>query len=115
MANTQENMEDSKPTASSKKKTVKEEKDALQDFLSGITGLSDSMKKRVHKVLNTEGIVDPRGIKSLTKKQLEELPGITDATASLLLDQFKTKQSTKLYPTYSNNFTLHVLKKLLIT
>ena len=97
MATTQDNLEDSKPAASSKKKTVKGEKDALPDFLSGITGLSDSMKKRVHKVLNTEGIVDPRGIKSLTKKQLEELPGITDATASLLLDQFKSKQEGKIF------------------
>jgi DNA repair protein RadA len=96
MANTKEIKEDSKPTASSKKKTVKEE-DALQEFLSGISGLSDAMKKRVLKVLNTEGIVDPRGIKSLTKKQLVELPGITDATAALLLDQFESKQEGKIF------------------
>ncbi len=96
MANTKEIKEDSKPTASSKKKTVKEE-DALLKFLSDVSGLSDAMKKRVHKVLNTEGIVDPRGIKSLTKKQLEALPGITDTTASLLLDQFETKQEGKIF------------------
>ncbi len=95
MADNIENSEESIPT-STKKKTTKKA-DSLQEFLDGIKGLSDSMKKRVHKVLNTEGIVDPRGIKSFTQKQLQQLPGITDVTACLLLDQFKTKTEGKIF------------------
>jgi len=94
MVNDIENSEESKP--STKKKTTKET-DSLEEFLSGIKGLSDTMKKRIHKVLTTEGIVDPRGIKSFTEKQLTELPGITDTTAGLLLDQFKTKSEDKIF------------------
>ena len=93
MANDIESSEESKST---KKKTTKNI-DALEEFLDGIKGLSDTMKKRVHKVLTTEGIVDPRGIKSFTQKQLTELPGITDTTAGLLLDQFKTKSDDKIF------------------
>ncbi|MCE7741146.1 MAG: AAA family ATPase [Candidatus Heimdallarchaeota archaeon] len=95
MADNIENSEESLP-ASTKKKTSKE-KDSLQEFLGGIKGLSDSMQKRIHKVLTTEGIIDPRGIKSFTQKQLQQLPGITDVTAGLLLDQFKTKTEGKIF------------------
>ncbi len=93
MANDIESSEESKPT----KKRVTKEKDSLEEFLDGIKGLSDTMRKRVYKVLNTEGIVDPRGIKSFTHKQLQELPGITEVTAGLLLDQFKTKSEDKIF------------------
>ena len=93
MANDIESSE-SKPTT--KKKTTKDT-DPLEEFLGSIKGLSDTMKKRVHKVLTTEGIIDPRGIKSFTQKQLQELPGITDVTAGLLLDQFKVKSEDKIF------------------
>jgi DNA repair protein RadA len=94
MANDIEKSAESAPKT--KKKTTKAE-DPLVEFLSGIKGLSDTMKKRIHKVLTTEGIVDPRGIKSFTQKQLQELPGITDVTAGLLLDQFKVKSEDKIF------------------
>ncbi len=96
MASQDNNIESSK-TASSSKKTSKTKTDSLMDFLSEIKGLSESMKKRVHKVLTTENIVDPRGIKALTKKDLEKLPGISEATANLLLGQFEEKRDRSLF------------------
>jgi len=88
---------ESTKTASSGKKTKESSSDSMMEFLKEIKDLSDAMRKRVHKVLETEGIADPRGIKSYTRKQLEDLPGITDATASLLLGQFDTKRKGSMF------------------
>ena len=93
----QDNNIDSSKTASSSKKTSRTKTDSLMDFLSEIKGLSESMKKRVHKVLTDENIVDPRGIKALTQKELENLPGISETTASLLLGQFEEKREKSLF------------------
>ncbi len=88
---------ESNDSAPSKKGAKKTSTDSLMEFLKGIKGLSDSMQKRVHKVLTTEGIVDPRGIRAFTQKELENLPGITDATASLLFGQFESKRDGSIF------------------
>ncbi|MHA1397777.1 MAG: AAA family ATPase [Candidatus Heimdallarchaeaceae archaeon] len=108
-----ENIE--KNSSKSKKAEKKSSSDSLLEFLSEIKGLSDAMKKRVHKVLNTEGIVDPRGIKSLTQKQLESLPGISENTASLLLAQFKTKREGSLFMSLEEREALETERRKILT
>ena len=83
-------------TKSKKKSQKKEEKDSLMEFLAGVKGLSETMKKRVHRVLTTSGIVDPRGIKALSQKQLVALPGISENTAQLLLETLDKEQEGKI-------------------
>ena len=114
MALLNENSENKKKTAFSGKKTTKT-KDPLEDFLSDIKGLSDTMKKRVHKVLITEGIVDPRGIKALTKAQLEELPGISDTTSSLLIEQFEDKKEGKIFLSLEEREELETIRSKILT
>ena len=102
-----------KATASAKKST--KTADPLMKYLSGIKGISDTMKKRVHKVLITEGIVDPRGIKALTKKQLEQLPGISDATASLLVDNLEVKSEGKIFLSLEEREELETIRSKILT
>jgi len=96
------------------KKTAKSA-DPLMEFLSTIKGLSDTMKKRVHKVLATEGIVDPRGIKALTKKQLEALPGISDATADLMMEKLKVKSEGKIFLSLEEREELETVRSKILT
>ncbi|MBY9002209.1 MAG: AAA family ATPase [Candidatus Heimdallarchaeota archaeon] len=100
---------------SARKKTVKASDDPLLTFLSGIKDLSDAMKKRVHKVLSTEGIVDPRGIKALTKRELENLPGISDTTAILLRDQFEAKSEGSIFLSLEEREELEVVREKIKT
>jgi len=83
-----------------KKKSRKAEKtvdDLLFDFISNIKGLSDVMKKRIHQILIKEGIIDPRGIKALTQKELQALPGISESTAKTLLEEAEKKYSSAIF------------------
>ncbi len=116
MAQLNENIEDEEEkVVTTRKKSAKTSDDPLLAFLSGIKGLSDTMKKRVHKVLATEGIVDPRGIKALTQKELEKLPGITDTTASLLRDQFKAKSEGSIFLSLEEREELETIREKIKT
>ncbi len=116
MAQLNENIEDEEEkVVTTRKKSAKTSDDPLLAFLSGIKGLSDTMKKRVHKVLATEGIVDPRGIKALTQKELEKLPGITDTTASLLRDQFEAKSEGSIFLSLEEREELETIREKIKT
>jgi DNA repair protein RadA len=108
-----ENIEEEKVVT--RKKSVKSSDDPLLAFLSGIKGLSDTMKKRVVKVLSTEGIIDPRGIKALTQKELENLPGISEATASLLRDQFEAKSESSIFLSLEEREELETVREKIKT
>ncbi len=114
MASLNKNSEKAEKAAGSAKKTTNKA-DPLMKFLSGIKGLSDTMKKRVHKVLTTEGIVDPRGIQALTKKQLEQLPGISDATASLLFENLEVKSEGKIFLSLEEREELETVRSKILT
>ncbi|MHA2308995.1 MAG: AAA family ATPase [Candidatus Heimdallarchaeaceae archaeon] len=106
---------ESNDSASSKKGAKKTSTDSLMDFLKGIKGLSESMQKRVHKVLTNEGIVDPRGIRAFTQKELENLPGITDATASLLFGQFESKREGSIFLSLEEREQLEQVRSKILT
>ncbi len=72
-------------------------KDELEDYLDSIDDLSSSMKKRVHTVLTSQGIIDPRGIEALTKAELEDLPGISERTANYLKESPTDSSSDSLF------------------
>ena len=79
-------------TTKKKKTSISKTQDDLMVFLAGIKGISEVMKKRLHKVLGSQGITDPRGIKTHTLKQLMELPGVSENTAKLLLEEVESNQ-----------------------
>jgi len=82
-----------------RKKKVKNStnEDELFEFISGIKGLSEVMKKRIYQILVREGIIDPRGIKALTQKELQVLPGISENTAKALLEEAEKKYSSSIF------------------
>ncbi|MHA1466070.1 MAG: AAA family ATPase [Candidatus Heimdallarchaeaceae archaeon] len=114
MVQSQDEEIEEEKVVTTRKKSVKSS-DPLLAFLSGIKGLSDTMKKRVQKVLSTEGIVDPRGIKALTQKELENLPGISDVTASLLRDQFEAKSESSMFLSLEEREELETVREKIRT
>lgn len=102
-------------TKSKKKSQKKEENDPLMEFLAGVKGLSETMKKRVHRVLTTSGIVDPRGIKALSQKQLVALPGISENTAQLLLETLDKEQEGKIFLSLDEREELETIRKKIKT
>lgn len=101
-------------TTNKKKTSTSKSQDDLMDFLAGIKGISEVMKKRLHKVLGSQGITDPRGIKTHTLKQLMELPGVSENTAKLLLEEVESNQG-KLFLSLDEREQIEVKRKKIMT